>query len=64
MTTKEKVIQVTTLFGMKGEKAAELMGISYGAYRNKKKENATDRFTESNYSDLTEGIKKIMLKYL
>lgn len=56
-TPLEKIIHVTTTFGMSGKKSAEAMGISYASFRDKKSD-MNRHFTHDNFDKLINWIKE------
>lgn len=61
MTTEEitqRIDEICETFGMKGNKAADIIGITHQAFRNKKHPNAVrDKFNKDNLNKLIEYIK-------
>ncbi len=56
MQIQNKVLKIIENIGMKPKKAAEAMGVSYQAFRNKKA-GICDKFTEDNLKNLKAFIK-------
>lgn len=53
-----KIETILDSFGMSGRKAAEAMGISYGAFRQKRIESQGHQFTGEQYNALVNYIKR------
>ena len=52
MTPNEKIQSLTATLGMSGKRAAEIIGMSHGAYRKRKCKTRPEVFTEENYLTL------------
>ena len=52
MTANEKINNLTTTLGMSGKRAAEVIGMPYGAYRKRKCKTRIEVFSEENYLTL------------
>jgi len=52
MTPNEKINNLTATLGMSGKRAAEVIGMPYGAYRKRKCKTRPEVFSEENYLTL------------
>jgi hypothetical protein len=52
MTPNDKIKNLTTTLGMSGRRAAEVIGMPYGAYRKRKCKTRNEVFSEENYLTL------------
>jgi hypothetical protein len=52
MTPNEKIQSLTATLGMSGKRAAEVIGMPYGAYRKRKCKTRLEVFSEENYLTL------------
>ena len=63
MKPKDKILKVLSDFGITGQKASQVMGITYGTFnKNKSEKEVRHNFNEKNYNDLVDFIKKETLK--
>lgn len=52
-SVKDRVVKILDDFGMSGVKAAEIMGVTDGTFKNKKNDNSLGHsFNEKNLQDL------------
>jgi hypothetical protein len=52
MTPNDKIKALTAILGMSGKRAAEVIGMPYGAYRKRKCKTRPEVFSEENYLTL------------
>jgi hypothetical protein len=62
MTPNDKIQSLTATLGMSGKRAAEVIGMPYGAFRKRKCKTRLEVFSEENYLTLLKFTSNIHVK--